>query len=54
MPQAPTFKAPNYNIQMTTIKTGLEFRILVIVICLIFAICYLEFPIIHLSITPGA
>ena len=33
-------------------KTGLEFRILVIVICLIFVICDLEFLILQHSNTP--
>ena len=33
-------------------KTGLGFRIFVIVICLIFVICYLEFLILQLSSTP--
>ena len=36
-------------------KTGLEFRILVIVICLIFVICYLEFLVLQhlMSLEPN-
>ena len=37
----------NIKFQYSMTKTGLEFRILVIVICLIFVICDLEFLILH-------
>ena len=51
--QAPNYKQiSNSNIQWPKQKTGLEFRILVIVICLIFVICNLEFLILQDSSTP--
>jgi hypothetical protein len=42
--QIPSTKSQiNYKFQYSMTKTGFEFRILVIVICLIFDICDLEF-----------
>ena len=42
--QTPSTKLQtNLKFQYQMTETGLEFRILVIVICLIFVICYLEF-----------
>ncbi len=52
--QAPSTKLQiNLKFQYQMTKTSLEFGILVIVICLIFEICYLEFlvtPALHFKI----
>ena len=51
--QTPSTKLQtNLKFQYSMTKTGLEFRILVIVICLIFVICDLEFPFLIYSSTP--
>jgi len=42
----------NLKFQYSVTKTVLEFRILVIVICLGFVICHLEFLFLQYSITP--
>jgi hypothetical protein len=42
----------NLKFQYSMTKTGLEFRILVIVICLIFVICDLEFLFLRYFSTP--
>jgi hypothetical protein len=43
----------NFKLQYLMTKTGLEFRILVIVICLIFEICDLEFLFLQYSMDSG-
>ena len=53
--QIPSTKLQtNLKFQYSMTKTGLEFRILVIVICLIFDICDLEFLILPYPNTPRA